>query len=381
MAVHVVGAEGGQQRRVVSATPLRIQTQRRQRSDNDDDDDECCDDDGEYVPALATGSSSGSSSTTTTEPDENEEEDEPQPDDSEEEEEEDDASRSSEDGDGDDDSPNDDYDANNISPSRTTRSQQRRRRFFRLIPATHPLKLTWDIITFGLSLWNAYLTHVAIRDRSFDYNRTRFITEVWFAIDIMLNFVTERRVHGTTLTTFQSVSAYYLTTWFVVDVLSLMPGESMFVSPVVERLQKRKRIVVWWNRIKTMGRWTRKLIRDPHVRHASVLYTRRKGVRAASKMVRLLTFYVPKYFMFFRHMKAVVGFRLLRQVRLIRHMFVRREVLNTTTDFSMTTKNHHGRPQQKSQHQERQYFQPVPPKEEEEEDLSVYDEDDDGSPY
>jgi hypothetical protein len=374
MAV-LVGAEGGGQRsRVVSATPLRIQTTRR-REDNyfDDNDDECCDDDGEYVPALATGSSSGSSSTTT-EPDESdvneEEEDEPQQESEEGEDDDDSSSLASEDGD---DSPNDD-DANNNSP--------RKRRLFRLIPATHPLKLTWDIITFGLSLWNAYLTHVAIRDRSFDYNRTRFLTEVWFAIDIMLNFITERRVHGTTLTTFQSVSAYYLTTWFVVDVLSLMPGESMFVSPVVERLQKRKRIVVWWNRVKIIGRWTRKLIRDPHVRHASVLYTRRKGVRAASKMVRLLTFYVPKYFMFFRHMKAVVGFRLLRQVRLIRHMFVRREI--STADSSMSENHgHQGRlSQQKCQQPKRQYFQPVPPEEdEEEEDLSVYDEDDDGSPY
>lgn len=194
----------------------------------------------------------------------------------------------------------------------------------RLIPATHPLKMAWDIITFLLSLWNAYLTHVAIRDRSFAYSRTRFLMEVWFVVDIVLNFITERRVYGTTLRTFPAVSGYYLTTWFPIDVMSLLPGELLFVTPVLSQLQKRKRITKWWNRIKIVGSWTRKLLRDRNIRHASVLYTRRKGVRAASKMVRLLTFYIPKYWMFVRNMKAVVGFRILRLVRLIRNVFVRR---------------------------------------------------------
>jgi hypothetical protein len=341
-AMAVLVAEGV----VVSTTPLlRVQTKRDDSELYDDDDvDACCD---EYL--LATGSSSGSSSSA--------------------------SSSVAEDDEGElllDDEEESLSDSGNIPH---TRNASRRRRFcVRLIPATHAFKLTWDIITFALSLWNAYLTHVAIRDRSFDYNRTRFVTEVWFAIDILLNFITERRVHGTTLTTFQSVSAYYLTTWFVIDVLSLLPGELLFVSPVIQRLQKRKRITVWWNRIKLIGRWTRKLIRDPHVRHASVLYTRRKGVRAASKMVRLLTFYIPKYFMFIRNMKAVIGFRILRQVRLVRHMFVRRDVTTTTTDGRTLLKQHQQQQWQDDSHDDDDG-------DDNNDDLSLYDDDDDGSPY
>jgi hypothetical protein len=335
---------------VVSTTPLlRVQTIRVENGmfDNDnDDDDACCD---EYL--LATGSSSGSSSTSA-------------------------SSSAAEDDEGERELLLDDEEEDVDEDDIPHRNSSRRRRFcVRLIPATHAFKLTWDIITFALSIWNAYLTHVAIRDRSFDYNRTRFVTEVWFAIDILLNFITERRVHGTTLTTFQSVSAYYLTTWFVIDVLSLLPGELLFVSPVIQRLQKRKRITVYWNRIKLIGRWTRKLIRDPHVRHASVLYTRRKGVRAASKMVRLLTFYIPKYFMFIRNMKAVIGFRILRQVRLVRHMFVRRDVTTTTTDGRTLLKQQQQHQWQDDSHDDDDDG------DDNNDDLSLYDDDDDGSPY
>jgi hypothetical protein len=346
----VLVAEG-----VVSTTPLlRVHTIRVDSDlfDENDDNDVCCNEGEQYL--LATGSSSGSSSSA--------------------------SSSVAEDDEGELPLDEDDLlsgDSGNIPHPRNSPRSRRRKRFcVRLIPATHAFKLTWDIITFALSLWNAYLTHVAIRDRSFDYNRTRFVTEVWFAIDILLNFITERRVHGTTLTTFQSVSAYYLTTWFVIDVLSLLPGELLFVSPVIQRLQKRKRITVYWNRIKLIGRWTRKLIRDPHVRHASVLYTRRKGVRAASKMVRLLTFYIPKYFMFIRNMKAVIGFRILRQVRLVRHMFVRRDV-TTTTDGRTLLKQQ----QQQQQWQDDSHDDHDDDGDDNNDDLSLYDDDDDGSPY
>ena len=76
------------------------------------------------------------------------------------------------------------------------------------------------------SVANAYATHVAIRDRKFGSSLFNVFCEVWFFVDILLNFVTERKTaEGDILRDYRRIAARYLTSWFAVDVLSLFPWE------------------------------------------------------------------------------------------------------------------------------------------------------------
>lgn len=189
------------------------------------------------------------------------------------------------------------------------------RSHYRLISPEHPLKILWDVCTLLLSLVNAYLTHVAIRDRSFGWNfyDTKFFTELWFAADILLNFVTEHPLDShRRLVTISSVSARYLVTWFWIDVLSLLPGETLFVQPVLLRLQRRR--FRWLRRFSRIFQWTRRLLGNADFRKLTRHVTKHQGLRATTRLTRFCIRYIPKYWLFIRNMKAVIGLRLLRQV-------------------------------------------------------------------
>jgi len=69
------------------------------------------------------------------------------------------------------------------------------KRSWYLIPANHPAKLAWDAFTIIASLLSAYRGHTAIRDRNFHYCRDviAIALEIWFAVDIFLNFFTEHK--------------------------------------------------------------------------------------------------------------------------------------------------------------------------------------------
>eukprot|EP01082_Thalassiosira_pseudonana_P015657 g14124.t1 g14124 contig9:1199849-1200349(-) len=109
-----------------------------------------------------------------------------------------------------------------------------------VIPADHPYKIAWDVMTMIWALLGGYRTHLRIRDRVFEQSPLILITEMWFALDILLNFVTEHKTSkGEVIRDGKAVWARYLTTWFVIDLLSLMPWEHIYVKPVVEKIKRR----------------------------------------------------------------------------------------------------------------------------------------------
>jgi hypothetical protein len=188
-----------------------------------------------------------------------------------------------------------------------------------LIRADHPLKITWDVLTILLSLFYIYVTHTSIRDRSIRSSNFGLVCDAWFLVDILLNFVTEYRTdQGTVLNKSQAVWARYLTTWFVVDALSLVPWESLYVKPIYEMQKRRHFVKKYFFRTRAVVRVTR-VLRGRHLRLFGKVarHTRHAGV-GANRLLRLLIKYVPKYFIFYRNMKGVLAVRLLRQVHWMR---------------------------------------------------------------
>ncbi|KAK1749046.1 hypothetical protein QTG54_000985 [Skeletonema marinoi] len=56
----------------------------------------------------------------------------------------------------------------------------------------------------------------------------------------MLNFVTEHKTRsGDVIKDGKTVWARYLTTWFLIDALSLIPWERIYVRPIVEKIKRR----------------------------------------------------------------------------------------------------------------------------------------------
>ena len=187
------------------------------------------------------------------------------------------------------------------------------------------MKMAWDLCTVLVSGIHAYKTHTAIRDRTFEIpytNTIQICLELWFICDILLNFITEHRLGTVTLRTVSAIAARYLTTWFVIDVLSLIPGEWLFVRPVIQRLHARGRIQKWMARTKAITRVTTKLVhRWTILRQVSSVYRRQMGIGGVARLVRTCIRYIPKYILFLRNMKAVVAVRILRQWHWMRKVY------------------------------------------------------------
>jgi hypothetical protein len=207
----------------------------------------------------------------------------------------------------------------------TTKTAPRNKRTRWLIPARHPLKLCWDVLTVVLSLANAYATHAAIRDREFLANSFLRFCEVWFVIDILLNFCTTRQVQpGVVLHTWQAVWARYLTSWFVIDVLSLFPAEVLYIQPIIEAQKRHSLLRKLQLRSKTVARVTSRLVRYKIWIWARPVLHQTKRVVGMSVVttIRMLIKYIPKYVLFVRNMKGVIALRALRQVHWIRNVYL-----------------------------------------------------------
>eukprot|EP00541_Cyclophora_tenuis_P012158 CAMPEP_0116550840 /NCGR_PEP_ID=MMETSP0397-20121206/5642_1 /TAXON_ID=216820 /ORGANISM="Cyclophora tenuis, Strain ECT3854" /LENGTH=202 /DNA_ID=CAMNT_0004075699 /DNA_START=599 /DNA_END=1210 /DNA_ORIENTATION=- len=132
---------------------------------------------------------------------------------------------------------------------------------------------------------------------------------------MLLNFVTEHKASdGVVLRDGKSVWARYLTTWFAVDLLSLLPWESLYVKPIVEMQKRRGFFKKTFFRTRAVIRVTR-VLRGRHFRLFGKVarQTKHAGV-GARRLLRLIIRYVPKYLLFFRHMKGALAVRTLRQV-------------------------------------------------------------------
>lgn len=197
-----------------------------------------------------------------------------------------------------------------------------KRRCWWLIPANHRLKILWDIITVFLSFLSLYETHQSIRDRRFHVNYLKLFCEVWFFVDILLNFVTEhRRSNGQVIQDQKTVWARYLTSWFVVDALSFVPWERVFVKPIIEMQNKRGPFRKLFFRSKSIIRVSRKL-RGNHVRLFGRVVNKTKQIGVGSnRLLRLIIKYLPKYILFFRNMRGVMAVRTLRQLHWMRKIF------------------------------------------------------------
>ncbi|KAG7371037.1 hypothetical protein IV203_019607 [Nitzschia inconspicua] len=193
-----------------------------------------------------------------------------------------------------------------------------------VIPLEHPFKIIWDALTVFLSIAHGYLTHVAIRDRQFRVSPFIAFCDAWFLVDILLNFVTERKTNtGEVLSDHRSIIARYLTSWFAVDALSLFPWEALYIQPLIEIQNRRGILKKSFFRSKAVVRVTRHL-RGRHFRWFGTVakHTKHHGV-GAQRLLRLIIKYIPKYWMFLRNMKGVVAIRFFRFVH-----WLRRSIMN-----------------------------------------------------
>lgn len=194
-----------------------------------------------------------------------------------------------------------------------------------MIPAEHPFKLVWDILTVIFAIAHMLKTHEDIRDRQFAFGASPFkiFCDVWFFVDILLNFVTERKTaEGVILRDYRSICARYLISWFPIDVLSLFPWETLYIQPIIELQNKRGRLQKVFFRSRAVIKVITNRLRVRHFRwFGSVAkHTKHHGVGSA-RLMRLLIKYLPKYILFFRNMKGVVAMRVLRQVHWCRRFF------------------------------------------------------------
>jgi len=125
---------------------------------------------------------------------------------------------------------------------RKGKPQQKKSRII-IIPPNHPYKNLWNVFTILLTFISAYTTHMSIRDRRYEFTTFAIFTEAWFILDILLNFITaHQHSDGTIICNGSAVWARYLTTWFPIDALALVPWEGMYLTPII--LQQNKRNII-----------------------------------------------------------------------------------------------------------------------------------------
>jgi len=193
-----------------------------------------------------------------------------------------------------------------------------------IIPSNHPCKVLWDICTIIITFISAHYTHSSIRNRgTYDFTSFFIFTEIWFVLDILLNFVTDHRSDdGKTVHRFgRAVWARYLTTWFAVDALSLFPWERLYITPLIVKQNQRNIFTKSFFRTKAVVKVSR-IIRGRHFRLFGRVakQTSQIGV-GGQRLLRLTIKYVPKYLMFYRNMRAILFLKTLRQVHFFRKVF------------------------------------------------------------
>ena len=203
-----------------------------------------------------------------------------------------------------------------------------------IIPADHPMKIAWDVLTIILTILSALRTHQSIRDRTYDQSPFVVFTEFWFFLDIALNFFCEHKTSsGEIIRDGKAVWARYLTTWFIIDALSVVPWERIYVKPIVEKQKRRNIFTKTFFRSKAVVRVTR-ILRGRHVKLFGRVAKQTKTVGVGGqRLLRLIIKYVPKYLLFYRNMRSVLVVRTLRQVHFLRKLWksfvvsIRREPL------------------------------------------------------
>mmetsp|Transcript_43653 Transcript_43653/g.105289 ORF Transcript_43653/g.105289 Transcript_43653/m.105289 type:complete len:382 (+) Transcript_43653:326-1471(+) len=204
-----------------------------------------------------------------------------------------------------------------------------------VIPSEHPFKIIWDILTVIVAIAHMRKTHEDIRDRQFAFGASQFklFCDAWFFVDILLNFVTERRTaEGEYLRDYRSICARYLTSWFPIDILSLFPWETLYVQPLIEIQNRRGPMQKLFFRSRAVVKVIINRLRARHFRWFGNVakHTKQHGV-GYTRLFRLLIKYLPKYTLFFRNMKGIMAMRVVRQVRWFGRFFASIEKSDSST--------------------------------------------------
>jgi hypothetical protein len=199
------------------------------------------------------------------------------------------------------------------------RQQAERQSKIIIIPANHPLKISWDFLTVVLTFVSAYATHGSIRDRNYNMNPFVIFTQIWLLVDLLLNFFTQHKSSdGKVFRDPKLVWARYLTTWFAIDALSLIPWENLYVKPIIEMQNKRGFFKKSFFRTRAVIRVTR-FLRGKHFRYFGKVVNRTQHLGVgAQRLLGLLIKYLPKYILFYKNMRGVLAVRTLRQIHMIR---------------------------------------------------------------
>lgn len=200
-----------------------------------------------------------------------------------------------------------------------------------IVPLDHPLKILWDVITVIISIAHGYLTHISIRDRRFEFSPFISFCQIWFLLDILLNFFSERKTSFGIISDHRKIMFYYLTSWFAVDLLSLLPWEQVYLKPVIEIQNRRGFFRKSLFRSQAFLKISKR-IRKWHFRWFRNVAKHSKQPR--QRLLRLIIKYVPKYMLFLRNMKAIIVIRILRFVH-----WSRRSIKNIETSSVDSTKN------------------------------------------
>ena len=214
----------------------------------------------------------------------------------------------------------------------------------------HPLKITWDILTFFLSMTvGLYFFHASIENRCYhedlrnclhlhhqsssdnnqmmqiptlnvdgrELNVIGIFVECWFMVDIFLNFFTrEFRLGGSTqVACWRDVVIRYLTTWFAIDILAFIPWERFVVQRIVATMAKWRPLRKAVHRGSVIIRATPQVVRNLRIGNIRkfLRVAKHSGlgrVKLFSKILRCF----PQYTLFYRKLKGVLIIRALRQL-------------------------------------------------------------------
>ena len=111
----------------------------------------------------------------------------------------------------------------------------------------HPYDRSRRIFDMTTVIWVLLLVFFLPLEIGFDWYETVTwqkvlftILDVWFALDIVLNFRTGFVNHGTVVMDPKKIASNYLSTWFVVDLLGTLPFELMIRSAQVSSRKSLK---------------------------------------------------------------------------------------------------------------------------------------------
>jgi len=181
--------------------------------------------------------------------------------------------------------------------------------------------MLWDMTTFLITLYSFYLTNISISTRSYEIKESSALIELWFLLDVAISFVTEHvSSTGERTGDGKKVVLRYLKTWFIVDILSMIPWETFILKPIVDMQNNRGFFSKSFFRTKGVVKVTR-VLRGRHFKLFGKLSRKTKHVGfGASKLLKSLIKYLPKYIMFMRRMKIIIPLRIARGYHVMRKL-------------------------------------------------------------